>query len=160
MEVCKKNVCSAHVLVQFDFSVYMFMTWCKSTSLCFEWLLIKESLTEVDPKLSTPQGYPLEVCHFNFVRDCEQQAPLPSELAVPPHMSVSVLGVLALNIRGSLPALVTCNNGLTSNGKGNTSSGFSLGSWLLMPAIRKASGALPSYVKFLQVKLRMSISAS
>ena len=44
---------------------------------------------------------------------------------------------------------------LTSNGKGNTTSGLSLGSGLLIPAIRKASGALPSYVKFLKTILRM-----
>ena len=64
-------------------------------------LLIKESLTEVDPELATPQGYPLEIRHLNCVRHCQQEAPLPREQPVPPHLSVSVLKVLALETMSS-----------------------------------------------------------
>ena len=59
-------------------------------------VLIKESLTKVDSKLATPQGYPLDIRHFNIVRHCEQETPLPSEHPVPPHLSVSVLKMLTL----------------------------------------------------------------
>ena len=68
-------------------------------------VLIKESLTKVDPKLATPQGYPFEIRHFNWVRNCQQEAPLPREQPVPPHLSVSVLKVLALITMSSLPEL-------------------------------------------------------
>ena len=64
-------------------------------------LLIKESLTEVDPELATPQGHPLEIRHFNWVWHCQQEAPLPREQPVPPHLSVSVLKVLTLETMSS-----------------------------------------------------------
>ena len=64
-------------------------------------LLIKESLTKVDPELATPQGNPFEIRHFNWVRNCEQEAPLPCEQPVPPHLSVSVLRELTLKTMSS-----------------------------------------------------------
>ena len=70
-------------------------------SLSFGELLIKESLTKVDPELATPKGYPLKIRHFNLVRHCQQEAPLPREQPVPPHLSVSVLKVLALETMSS-----------------------------------------------------------
>ena len=88
------------------------------------------------------------------MRDCQQQIPLPNKLSISPHLSVSVLQMLALKtiLFWHLESFLQyCE--LTSNGKGNTTSGLSLGSTLLMPAIRKASGALPSYVKFLKDNL-------
>ena len=112
-------------------------------------LLIKESLTKVDPELATPQGYPLEIRHLNCVRHCQQEAPLPREQPVPTNLSVSVLKVLALEAMSS-QLLVLIFLKPTSNGKGNTTSGLSLASGLLIPAMRKASGAFPSYVKFLR----------